>query len=185
MPKYQLYNHKGDSESFQATCIHRYHKGFFFLPKPQQIQNRKVWLDLFLLIKYFMAVLKRIYLYISVHNIMLVKIGDGLTDIFKIGFYLFFCGKPVSYFLKQSSSISVLKYHKSEFLFSINVIPKQFDDIGMAQFLMEDNLIDSRLPDLFISGVTILTATLCPVWRSSANLTCPQAPKPTATEWLL
>lgn len=162
-----------DFESFMGTYIRMYHKGSFSRLKLQQSQSHKASLSLFWSKGHFLAKLVSFYLYIPVHNLMFMQIWNGFTNIAEIRLDLFFCGKPVSNFLKQSSTISIFKDHECQLFLGIYMISKKLDDIWMRKFLMKDYLIDSRFTDLNENFVTILTATFWPVVRSKASLTCP------------
>lgn len=94
------------------------------------------------------------------HDVLAVEIGESLANISKITLdVLFGDGLHLDLF-EERASVGVLKDHISNFPFCIDMDINKFDDLGMRESIMHQNLILCDLIDLSTFIFTTLTATM-------------------------
>lgn len=75
------------------------------------------------------------------HNLVGVQVSDGLAHISKVVFDLFLWEDFSFDLIEQCASVGILEDHVGGLLFSIDVVPKKLDDVGMVELIVKNYFV--------------------------------------------
>jgi hypothetical protein len=113
------------------------------------------------------------YLYIAMHDVLAVEVGESLTDILKVPFDFLFGNRIHFDFVVEGAALGVFENHVGDLSLRVDVDIEELDDFGVGQAVVHHDFVFGYFVYLRDLTTTTLTATTSPLVMSLASFTCP------------